>query len=140
MGRNTKTLLAVCLAVAFLGACTRTVYTSIRHPLHVGQVDQNSIPLQAGGAEQERALPPGTLPDYAVLTQLPADQICIQPNLWSLDQEHPARIGSADGCTAADRRCAWSGAGSRSSGPSTTRTSGRSPSTRPTSASRTAAS
>lgn len=85
---KTGFLLAV---VGLLGACSSTHYVSIRHPLHVGQVDPNEVPFNARREERPRGLPAGTLTDSASLTEVTPERICAVTNLWSLDEVAPDR-------------------------------------------------
>lgn len=88
---NGRTKLSILVAVVALGACTSTHYVRIRHPLHVGQVDPNSIPFQAGHHERPRGLPQGTLVDLASLTEVTPERICMRTNLWALPEVDPER-------------------------------------------------
>jgi hypothetical protein len=74
-----------------LGACSSTHYVTIRHPLHVGQVDPNEVPFIARREERPRGLPSGTLTDSASLTEVTPERICMQTNLWALDEVRPDR-------------------------------------------------
>lgn len=74
-----------------LGACSSTHYTTIRHPLHVGQVDPNEVPFDALREERARGLPEGTLTDTASLTEVTPERICLHTNLWALDEVQPDR-------------------------------------------------
>ena len=82
--------LLLALAIAIVG-CSSTRYTTIRHPLHVGQVDPNTVPFEAAAQERSRGLPPGTLVDQARLTEVTPERVCAQVSLWSLDQVDPTR-------------------------------------------------
>lgn len=82
--RSTLTLLA---AVLLLSACGGTIYTRIRHPLHVGQVDPNQVPFEHVREERRRGLPEGTLVDQAELTVLNPQQICVRVTLWATQNE-----------------------------------------------------
>jgi hypothetical protein len=84
------TLLAVAAGL-LLGACGATHYVRIRHPLHVGQVDPNTVPFQARREESPRGLPDGTLTDQAQLTEVTPERVCVRTNLWSLDEVNPER-------------------------------------------------
>lgn len=75
--------LAAALAV---GACSSTHYVSIRHPLHVGQVDPNEVPFEAVRIERERGLQNGALVDTATLTEVTPERICARTSLWSIDE------------------------------------------------------
>lgn len=89
---NGRTLALILTATALLlGACSSTHYVRLRHPLHVGQVDPNTVPFQARREERPRGLPEGTLVDSASLTEVTPERICMQVNLWSLDQVDPNR-------------------------------------------------
>lgn len=79
-----RTLPLAVLGALALASCSTTAYVEIRHPLQVGQVDPNSVPFEARGAERERGLPAGALVDQAQLTELTPDRICVQTNIWSL--------------------------------------------------------
>lgn len=88
----TRSLILTAAAVSLLAsACGATHYTRIRHPLHVGQVDPNSIPFQARREESPRSLPPGTLVDEAQLLEVTPERVCLRTNLWSLDEVDPER-------------------------------------------------
>jgi hypothetical protein len=88
----TRTFVFTFTAVALLvSACGATHYTRIRHPLHVGQVDPNSIPFQSRRDEDPRSLPPGTLVDQAQLLEVTPERVCVRTNLWSLDEVNPER-------------------------------------------------
>jgi hypothetical protein len=88
---NGRTKLTILVAVAVLAACSSTHYVRIRHPLHVGQVDPNSVPFQAAREERPRGLPQGTLVDAASLTEVTPERICMQINLWSIPEVDPGR-------------------------------------------------
>ena len=89
-GRAQIATTVAALALA-LGACSSTHYVTIRHPLHVGQVDPNSVPFDARREERPRGLPPGTLTDEASLTEVTPERICVQTSLWQLDEVDPGR-------------------------------------------------
>ena len=74
-----------------LGACSSTHYVTIRHPLHVGQVDPNTVPFEARREESPRGLPAGTLTDQASLTEVTPERICVQTTLWSLPEVDSGR-------------------------------------------------
>lgn len=74
-----------------LGACSSTHYVRIRHPLHVGQVDPNSVPFEARREESPRGLPAGTLVDEAQLVEVTPERICLHTTLWTLDEVNPER-------------------------------------------------
>ena len=74
------------LAGPVLGACSSTHFVNIRHPLHVGQVDPNEVPFEAGREEGPRGLPGGTLTDTASLTEVTPERICARVKLWTLDE------------------------------------------------------
>ena len=77
----------VIIAALALGACGATSYVTIRHPLQVGQVDPNSVPVEAGREERRRSLPAGTLVDEAQLLTLTPEQICVRVTIWSTQPE-----------------------------------------------------
>ncbi len=83
---NGRTQLSMLLAVVVLTACSSTRFVRIRHPLHVGQVDPNSVPFQAGREERPRGLPSGTLVDAASLTEVTPERVCLHMNLWSIPE------------------------------------------------------
>ncbi|HJL20329.1 MAG TPA: hypothetical protein RMH99_31975 [Sandaracinaceae bacterium LLY-WYZ-13_1] len=91
MNALTRTGLAFAALGLVLGACSSTHYVTIRHPLHVGQVDPNEVPFNARREERPRGLPAGTLTDSASLTEVTPERICMQTNLWSLDEVNPDR-------------------------------------------------
>ena len=74
-----------------LGACSSTHYVTIRHPLHVGQVDPNEVPFNARREERPRGLPEGALTDSASLTEVTPERVCVHTNLWALDEVQPDR-------------------------------------------------
>ncbi|MBX3275081.1 MAG: hypothetical protein KF729_32755 [Sandaracinaceae bacterium] len=79
--------IALSLGCALLGAaCSSTHYVSIRHPLHVGQVDPNEVPFHARRIERERGLADGALVDSATLTEVTPERICMRTSLWSIDE------------------------------------------------------
>lgn len=88
---NGRTQLTILAAVAVLAACSSTRYVRIRHPLQVGQVDSNSVPFHASREERPRGLPQGTLVDVASLTEVTPERVCLNTNLWSLDEVDPER-------------------------------------------------
>ena len=73
---NVRKTLSLLVATLALGACSSTHYVSIRHPLHVGQVDQNEVPFEARRVERDRGLGPGSLVDRAQLTEVTPERIC----------------------------------------------------------------
>lgn len=85
-----KTLTLLTLGLA-LSACSSTHYVSIRHPLHVGQVDPNQVPFEAGNQTRARGLPAGTLVDTASLSEVTPERICVRMSLWSIDEVDPTR-------------------------------------------------
>ena len=91
MNARIGTGLVFAVVVLVLGACSSTRYVTIRHPLHVGQVDQNEVPFDAAREEQARGLPPGSLTDSASLTEVTPERICLHTNLWALDEVQPDR-------------------------------------------------
>lgn len=86
-----RTTPLIVLAALAIGACSSTHYVSIRHPLHVGQVDPNTVPFEARREESTRGLPAGTLTDTASLTEVTPERICVRVNLWSLDEVDSGR-------------------------------------------------
>lgn len=91
---NARTLsiyLILALSVIVVGACSSTHYVSIRHPLHIGQVDPNEVPFQARRIERARGLNAGVLVDSASLTEVTPERICARTNLWSIDQVDSGR-------------------------------------------------
>lgn len=89
---NLQMRTALVLAAGLLaGACSSTHYVTIRHPLHVGQVDPNSVPFNARRHERPRGLQAGTLVDEAQLTELSPERICLHTNIWALDEVDPGR-------------------------------------------------
>jgi len=91
MNTRPRTGLLFVFVGLLLGACSSTHYVSIRHPLHVGQVDPNEVPFNARRMERPRGLPAGTLTDSASLTEVTPQRICAQTNLWALDEVEPDR-------------------------------------------------
>jgi len=83
---NGRTSLLLVAAALVLGACSSTHYVTIRHPLHVGQVDQNEVPFEARRVESTRGLQRGALVDTATLTEVTPERICARTNLWSIDE------------------------------------------------------
>lgn len=81
-----KTLTLLTLGLA-LGACSSTHYVSIRHPLHVGQVDPNQVPFEARSQASARGLPAGTLVDTASLSEVTPERICVRMSLWSIGED-----------------------------------------------------
>jgi hypothetical protein len=88
---NFKTLALVALGASIFVGCASTHYVRIRHPLHVGQVDPNTVPFHAQREENPRGLPTGTLVDRATLTEVTPERVCLQANLWALDEVNPDR-------------------------------------------------
>jgi len=89
---NGRILALILTATAMLlGACSSTHYVRIRHPLHVGQVDPNTVPFQARREESPRGLPQGTPVDSASLPEVTPERICMQTNLWALPEVDPGR-------------------------------------------------
>ncbi len=88
---NRRNAFIVTIAALLAGACSSTHYVHIRHPLQVGQVDPNSVPFEARHDESPRGLPAGVLVDQASLTEVTPERICLQTNLWSLDEVDPQR-------------------------------------------------
>ncbi len=82
---NARITLTLAVALA-AGACSSTHYVSIRHPLHIGQVDPNEVPFEARRVERERGLADGALVDTATLTEVTPERICARTNLWSIDE------------------------------------------------------
>jgi len=78
-------------AALMLGACSSTHFVTIRHPLHVGQVDPNEVPFNARRVERERGLPAGSLVDTASLTELTPERICIDMNMWAIENADSGR-------------------------------------------------
>lgn len=85
-----KSLTLLTLGLA-LGACSSTHYVSIRHPLHVGQVDPNQVPFEARNQENARGLAAGTLADTASLSEVTPERICVRMSLWSIDESDATR-------------------------------------------------
>jgi len=88
---NSRTSPLFVVAALALGACSSTHFISIRHPLHVGQVDPNEVPFAAAREENPRGLPAGTLTDTASLTEVTPERICARVNLWALDEVDSGR-------------------------------------------------
>jgi len=88
---NSRTTPLIVLAALLVGACSSTHYVSIRHPLHVGQVDPNEVPFESRRDESPRGLPAGTLTDIASLTEVTPERVCVHTNLWSLDEVDSGR-------------------------------------------------
>ncbi len=82
--RLSLTLLGAAIGLA---ACGATTFVTIRHPLHVGQVDPNSVPFENSREESRRRLPAGTLVDEAQLVTLTPEQICVRVTVWGSDIE-----------------------------------------------------
>ncbi|MCB9591216.1 MAG: hypothetical protein H6719_00675 [Sandaracinaceae bacterium] len=83
MKARTVLILAAALAA---GACASTHYVSIRHPLHVGQVDPNEVPFENRREENARGLQQGVLVDTGSLTEVTPERICAHTVLWSIDE------------------------------------------------------
>ena len=66
-------------------ACTRTVSTTIPHPMTAG-LTANEIPISYAGTERQRGLPPGTLADTGQITQLDATTMCFAVRLSDIDE------------------------------------------------------
>jgi hypothetical protein len=82
MRPNSLTLVAL-VAVAASG-CVRASDIDIRHPLVARAVDPNQIVKPHGFAEQQRGIPPGSLSDLAVLTELSEQRICFDATVREL--------------------------------------------------------
>lgn len=91
MNVRTRFVLIISVAALIVGACSSTHYVRIRHPLHVGQVDQNEVPFNARREESPRGLPAGVLTDAASLIEVTPERICLRTNIWALDEVDPAR-------------------------------------------------
>ncbi|MBX3276212.1 MAG: hypothetical protein KF729_38525 [Sandaracinaceae bacterium] len=85
-----RALPVLAAAALALGACSSTTYTTIPHPLHVGQVAPNNVPFENTREERRRRLPGGSLTDEAQLVSLTPEQICLRVSVWATDIE-PAR-------------------------------------------------
>lgn len=72
------------LAVVALMGCTRSVTTTIRHPLQVGQLDANRIPLTYHATERQRGLPIGVLNDEAEILELTPERVCFDVSLAAI--------------------------------------------------------
>lgn len=77
----------ILVAAVLASACGATSYTTIRHPLQVGQVDPNQVPFENAREERRRRLPAGTLVDNAQLVTLDPNQICLRTEIWGTDLE-----------------------------------------------------
>lgn len=78
------------IVLALLAACSVTHYTQIRHPLHVGQVDPNTVTFTATRMARSRGIPPQMLVDKASLVEVNGERVCADIALWSLET-NPAR-------------------------------------------------
>ncbi|MEM1414512.1 MAG: hypothetical protein AAGH15_06415 [Myxococcota bacterium] len=65
-------------------ACTRTVSTTIPHPMTAG-LTVNEIPITYFSTERQRGLPQGTLSDTGQITQLDATTMCFAVRLSDID-------------------------------------------------------
>jgi len=83
---NGRTSLWIIALALVLGACSSTHYVTIRHPLHVGQVDPNEVPFEARRVQNTRGLQQGALVDTAQLSEVTPERICARTNLWSIDE------------------------------------------------------
>ena len=88
--RSLTSIATVCAgAVLFftLVACftNRTVTTTIRHPMQVGQIDQNRVPHSYPSKENQHGLPAGSLDDEASLVRMDAEAVCFDVKLRSMD-------------------------------------------------------
>lgn len=84
---HARTVATLCTAIFALAACSTTSYVTIRHPLQVGQVDQNQVPFESRREERRRRLPAGTLVDTAQLVTLTPEQICVRVQVWGTQLE-----------------------------------------------------
>jgi hypothetical protein len=83
-------LVLYCLTTA---ACTRVATTAIRHPMQVGQVDENHVAVPQPVTESTYALPAGTLNNQAQLTRVDAEALCAQ--VW-LKEPHDGQGPAPD--------------------------------------------
>ncbi|MBZ0115408.1 MAG: hypothetical protein K8H88_00330 [Sandaracinaceae bacterium] len=84
-------LASLSIVLVLASACGGTLaQVRLRHPLLVGQVDPNGIPMENVREERGRGLPEGVLVDSAELRLLTPEQICIYVSIWGTNAE-PAR-------------------------------------------------
>lgn len=95
MIRSLRAVLILSALLGTLSACGGAhAIVRVRHPLLVGQVDPNEIPMENVGEENNRGIPGGILVDSAQLRLLTPEQICIHVQLWGT-QEEPTRTDFA---------------------------------------------
>lgn len=77
--------LSLTLAVASIGCVSRTVVTTIPHPMQTGQISQNRIAHEYRNNENNQALPAGTLSDSAEIVRMDAEAVCFDVLLTIVD-------------------------------------------------------
>ncbi len=68
--------LLLLLAATSAGCVSRTVVTTIPHPMQTGQITQNRIAHEHRNDENNQALPAGTLNDSAEIVRMDAEAVC----------------------------------------------------------------
>ncbi len=86
--RHVLVVTSLALASALALGCFRhsEVVTTMGNPFVVGGVMPNEIQQLYASTERNRALPPGSMTDKAVLTQMDANAVCFQVELRALDE------------------------------------------------------
>lgn len=73
-------------ALVLSAGCSRTVVTTIRHPLQTGALDPNIIALTYESTERQRAIPYGALSDEAEITRLDTSAMCFEVTLRDIPE------------------------------------------------------